>query len=394
MIEPATGGTSPRGFLKVGGHSLARHQLGLALALGAERVICIADGPDPELLILQHVAEEAGASFHRVGGLHGLLALVTSADEVLALGDGVLAWPDLALAELTSYCVLVQPVETGVASGFERLDLNYASASAMRVPGRLFERMGDMPADLDVFATLQRMALQAGIPQKVLSAETLQSGRWSLVQSESDAHGIEPRWIGLHAASAGKSGPSAALAGLGVRAFGPALLHAGSNGTVVAIAAGVLAALALVAGWFGHVGVALGLCAVASIGFDSAALFGRFERRSLLLPLPAIAPALVYSAALDVALLLVLSFYEQISGENILGRIFAPVVLLGLIRLVPAVLTDRRLAHWLADRGVLAAVLGLLAFGGLLRLGICGLAVGLLVAGIVAVGRQERLTPT
>jgi hypothetical protein len=329
-----------------------------------------------------------------VGGLHGLLALVTAADEVLALGDGVLAWPDLALAELTSYCVLVQPVETGVASGFERLDLNYASASAMRVPGRLFERMGDMPADLDVFATLQRMALQAGIPQKVLSAETLQSGRWSLVQSESDAHGIEPRWIGLHAASAGKSGPSAALAGLGVRAFGPALLHAGSNGTVVAIAAGVLAALALVAGWFGHVGVALGLCAVASIGFDSAALFGRFERRSLLLPLPAIAPALVYSAALDVALLLVLSFYEQISGENILGRIFAPVVLLGLIRLVPAVLTDRRLAHWLADRGVLAAVLGLLAFGGLLRLGICGLAVGLLVAGIVAVGRQERLTPT
>jgi hypothetical protein len=49
LIEPAEVARPPegaasapaRGLLRLGGHALARHQLGLALALGAERVICL-----------------------------------------------------------------------------------------------------------------------------------------------------------------------------------------------------------------------------------------------------------------------------------------------------------------------------------------------------------------
>jgi hypothetical protein len=191
--------------------------------------------------------------------------------------------------------------------------------------------------------------------------------------------------------------PCAWLAVLGVRVFGPALLHAGSSGTVVAMAAGVLAALALVSAWFDHVVVALGLCAGAAVWFESAGLFGRFERRSLLLPRPALPPAMIYGAVVDATLLLALTFPQQAAGESLLARGFAPMILLGLVRLVPPVLRalgfgERRLAAWLEDRAVLAVILGAAAFGGLLRFGVAVLALGLLVTGILAVSRQNRLT--
>ena len=52
-----------RAMLRVGGVALARHQLGLALALGCERVICVAPVVDADLVGLQHVTEAGGARF-------------------------------------------------------------------------------------------------------------------------------------------------------------------------------------------------------------------------------------------------------------------------------------------------------------------------------------------
>ena len=391
MIEPAEGGDTLRSALRVGGHALARHQLALALALGAERVICITEGSGADLLMLQHTAEGAGALFHRVPGLHGLLALVSANDDVIALGDGLLAWPDMAISLLANPCVLVQPVEAGLVAGFERLDFNHASASAMRVPGRLFEALGQMPADIDIFSTLQRLALQWGLPRRELTVEAVEHGRWSLLRSEAEAQAIEPRWIALHAGSDRKAALSAWFAGVGVRAFGPALLHAGSSGTVVAIAAAVLAALALVAGWFSHAAVGLLLCAMAAVWFESASLFGQFERRSLLLPKPSLAPSVIYGALVDVSLFLLLAMQGRIA-EPVVARIFPPLMLLGMVRLVPKVLGDRRLSAWLEDRAVLALVLSVAALGGVLGMGVAVLATGLLVLGLVVAGRRDQLT--
>ena len=57
MMEPAGAGqTAPRAFLRVGGATLARHQLGIAVALECQRVICIAREVVPELIALQHEA--------------------------------------------------------------------------------------------------------------------------------------------------------------------------------------------------------------------------------------------------------------------------------------------------------------------------------------------------
>ena len=155
MIEPArTVGEPARAHLRVGGVSLARHQLGVVLALGCQRIICIATSLDPELVALQHVAEDGGASFHCISAPMALLGLVSAGDELIALGEGLLAWPDLAIGQLdTASVVLVQPIEVGLAAGFERLDINHAAAGAMRIPGRLVERLAELPADCDIFST-------------------------------------------------------------------------------------------------------------------------------------------------------------------------------------------------------------------------------------------------
>jgi len=329
-----------RAGLRVGGAVVARYQLALALALGCERIICIMERVDGELLALQHVAEDAGASLHRVDGVGGLLGLVGAGDEVIALADGLLAWPDIALAQLgEGPVVLMQPVETGLAAGFERMDLNHAAAGAIRVPGRLIELMASHPPECDVFSTLQRLALQAGVPQRLLPPQAYEAGCWSLVRTEAEAHGVEPLWIRLLTASPGRTTPSLAVARRAVRLLGPALLHAGSSGTVVGIGGGVACALGLVLGWFGHGALGLGFCAAGWVQFMAASLFGKVERRALRLAAPRVAPMAVYGAIMDGVLGVMLVWNtapDAVRGPG-LGplwlRMFMGVMVLGLARL-------------------------------------------------------------
>jgi hypothetical protein len=197
------------------------------------------------------------------------MGLVSAQDEVIALGDGVLAWPDLAHELLATPAVLVQPVEQGVAAGFERLDFNYASAGAMRFPGRLVERLGELPGDVETFACLQRIALQGGVPQRSVPDDVIAQGRWTLLHNEQEVQAVEPGWISHHLFEDGLRSPSEWLAGQAVRLAGPALLEAGSGGTVVAMAAGVLAALGMVAGGFGAITLGLMLVAAAWLGLPA-----------------------------------------------------------------------------------------------------------------------------
>ena len=80
-----------RGDLTVGGRTLARHQLGLALALGCMRIIVVSESLTSDLVDLQRVAEAKGARFHLAASAHALLPLVTAEDDLIVLGDGLLA---------------------------------------------------------------------------------------------------------------------------------------------------------------------------------------------------------------------------------------------------------------------------------------------------------------
>jgi hypothetical protein len=382
------------GALRVGGMSLVRHQLGLALALGCERVICVTPSQEPEMPVLREATEAAGASFHAVPGVRGMLGLVSVADEVIAFAEGLLVWPELILPLLDAGpCVLAQPVEHGLDAGFERLDINHASAGAMRVPGRLIERLAPLPDDADPFSILQRVALQSGVVQRLLGGDALEAGRWQLVRGEADAHAVEAAWFRLHTLDSGAMGPTALLARRGVRVLGPALLHAGSGGTVVAMAGAVAAGLALVTGWFSLATTGFVCAAAAWTLFLAASLFGRVERRSLRLARPQIDPVLIYTATLDVTLALLMVWNEtDRAGQGLLHRAFAPVMLLGLVRLVPRVMAPGR-AAWLRDRALLALALGAGALMGWLDGTILAGAAFYLGAGLYAVRSSSQLTP-
>ena len=213
MMEPAhAGGTMPRAFLRLGGATLAQHQLIVALAAGCERIACIARALTPELIALQHEAERAGAKFHMISGARALSGLVTANDELLVIGEGlVAALPDALDMLGDAPAILVLPAQTAVPQGFERIDLNHAAAGLMLLPGRLVERLNDLPADAEPTSALLRIGLQAGIAQRGVAEPAVSAGHWLMVRDEEAAHAAELDWMQRHTAGRGKA-PGMALA--------------------------------------------------------------------------------------------------------------------------------------------------------------------------------------
>ena len=385
MLEAARGSPAVlRAELKVGAGTLARYQLALVLAMECERIICIARQMTPDLIRLQHDAEGAGARFHVVPGARALAGLVTANDEVLAIADGLLALPQAALELLQgSAVVLVQPVEQGVAAGFERIDLNYASAGIIRIPGRLVERLNELPADCDVVSALTRIALQAGIAQRELPAEVRDGVRWRLVRDEDDAHGTEAGWIAIHLGDDAPATPGAVLARFGVRHFGPAMLHAGSGGNAVAVGASAMVLMALASGWFGLTATALICLGLAWMVRRAATMLFRAERESLALPVLRERREAVFVWLLDAATVTVLAWSAgAFPWLSFWQRAFAPLMLLCLVRLMARAI-DRRAAAWIGDRLLLALILAIAAGAGVLSQAVPLLATILAFAGIL-----------
>jgi hypothetical protein len=414
MIEPASSGageapgqdvSADRGLragLRIGGVALARHQLGAMLALGCERVICIAPAIDADLASLQLLAQQAGVRLQVASGPHALLGMVTATDEVIGLADGLFAEPPLLSGLLEDGpAVLVQPIDPGLAAGFERIDINHAAAGAWRVPGRLVERLADLPADCDAFSALQRVALQAGIAQRPLPVTPLDASRWVLLRSEGEALSSEVAWIRRHADQAGPGNPSFELSRRVVGAFGATLLHGGSGSAIAAAGGFAMVLLAIVAGWFGHPVVAFVLAAIAWLVFLVAALLSRIIRVGLNLASTRVPRAQLFGWLLDAVLVLLADWAirlqlpgpgessalgPEMSGHG--GALFASVMLVGLCRLV-AVSAEARWHAWLDDRGLLALVLavGIAVAPGMVVVRM--LAIAVLAAGLIGGYRRK-----
>lgn len=394
MLETAAPGSNePRAFLRIGGMTVARQQLALALALGCERIVCIVHAASPELAELQQAAESAGAHFNLIPGPRQLIGLVTTIDEVIVLGDGLfVSTPDAAALLEQGPAVLVQPIEQGLAAGFERLDINTAGAAAMRIPGRLVERIAELPADCDATSALQRIALQAGVRQRQIPGPVGAALFWSLVRSEEEAHALEPLWIRQRTREDAPLGPSRWIALLAVRGLGPALLHAGSGAGVMAIAAAVLAILALGTGWFGFSGIALGFCGLGWITRETAAMLARIEGDGSPASGP-IASRVAYGWLID-AVMVTLATWSAGAlhpGLPLADRIFPPLVLIGLLRMLPRTL-DGRWSRWLDDRALLALFLSVTILAGVGTGAIYLASVLLLVLGILLPRGEQRLT--
>ncbi|MFC4295499.1 hypothetical protein ACFO0A_10585 [Novosphingobium tardum] len=407
-IEPsADDPATPRGFVRVAGRSIVQHQLGAVLAIGAERVICIAEGLPGELIALQHAAERAGLNFQIAANARGLARLVGPDDELFVLLDGLLAMPEEVKALSGSLAgpgsvVLVQLVEQGVASGYERIDLNHAAAGLLRMPGRLVARLAELPAEWNPQSALLRIAVQAGLPQRVLPGELADSARWNLVRGEDDAHRIEPPWLRLHTVGEAPGsdlthqGPGAATAGWLVRRLGPGLLHAGTKPSLVAAGAGMIGLFALGAAWFSWSTLAFVLLAAAGVVRRMAALLERIERDSFRTDRARFGDIL--SWLID-ALFVVATTWRALGtpalGVSIYAAGFAALVLFGMLRLLSRSAAPARLRGWFSDR--LLAGLGLAAASltnvfGLALMGACLilLLIALLADGTAADAAENR----
>lgn len=389
MADPAT----PRAFLRVGATTIARQQLALALALRCERIVCIARGMRPELIELQHEVEANGAQFNVIPGPRSLLGLITATDELIVVSDGLFVSTAEAADLLgKGEAVLVQPVDQGLAAGFERIDLNNAAAGAMRIPGRLVDGIADLPADCDATSALQRLALQANVRQRPIPAADSGSLFWTLVRDDAEAHDLEPLWIHHRTRDDQPPNLSRAIALLVVRRFGPGILHAGSGAAHLAIGAAILAAIAIGLGWFGFFAAGLVVCALGWITREIAGLLARVEAGPAPVRQGLLEQVAAYGWMIDAVIIGLVAFGSPGHvWQPVPDRLFPPFMLVALLRILPNAVHGRWTA-WLGDRALLALALASAVAGGAGSYVTHAGAVVAALAGIALPGLTKRLT--
>ncbi len=387
-----------RGLLPIGGRSIMRHQLGLAMALGCARIVVLAETLTGDLVALQHAAEAGGARFHVIASARALAPLVAAEDELFVMSEGLLAMPEDALRLLgDGPVILTLPVETGLIAGFERIDINSASAGAMLLPGKLVAGLGDLPGDWNPGAALLRIAVQARMIQRELPSVLLDQGRWRLIRDEAEAHRAEPGWVRLHTAGAHLRSPGRWIAASVVRWLGPALLHAGTRPYVIALAAAITALLGGGAGWFGWPSAGFALLSFAWLVQQVAGLLARVERDSLLAWSGRPPLDIAAEWGLDAVFITLCAWRSEIPAVTGVPwgiAWFPPVILFLLLRLLWRLQPGEGWTWWLTDRFVAGAVLAgcsvLLPFDFTLRL----LVVSLMVAGLILVRHGADPSPT
>jgi hypothetical protein len=253
----------------------------------------------------------------------------------------------------------------------------------MLIPGRLIERLNDLPADVDPVSSLLRIALQAGVTQRPVSDTVFASGRWLLICTEDQAQSAEVNWMERHTAGRGRT-PGLAVAAFAVRRLGAALLHAGSGYRAIGLSAVVAILMAAGLAWYGFFAIAFALCGPAWVVFRASVLVNQIQVDALGGKRSWFSMATLVALLIDVVMIGILTAAAPDSAsEPLWQRAFAPVILFGLLALVPRAVTGRW-TEWLADRSVLSLLLCGLAVLDWLTIGVSALAVLLVFAGVFA----------
>ena len=394
MLEPVGAGQPMRrAFLRVGGKSLAQHQAEAALACGCERIVCLVRTMSPDLAMLQQGVEAAGRVFHSIAAPRDLAGIVTASDELIVFAEGLLVDPVVLSHHLDGGpAVLVQPVETGVPEGFERLDLNHASAGILRIPGRLADPLAELPADANTASALTRIALQDGIAMREIPAAARTGVIWRLVTSEMDAYALDNDWIAHRIGEARGTSPAKWVARVAALTFGPSLLHSGNAGSILGWSAAAATVLALAFAWLGWSVVAFVLLAIAWLVLQTALVLRRLEIAPPILDLDTVSRLALLEWGVDLGLIATMVLAISSSTTHTMAMtIFPPLILVLLLRLIPQVLGDDW-TDWIRDRALLACLLILLLLLGVLPGGIRVLAVVLAVIGLILTAGRTRLT--
>ena len=261
--NPAPGRVRPA-FANFAGAMIVERQLDLARKLGAERVACLVDAVDCEVVQLQHRAERAGLKFRAIRRPDRLAGMVTADDELLVFAPGVLPDDDAVQTALERKTVLALPADIAVPLGYERLDPELAWAGVMLLPGVTVERLGDLPQDVDVPSALMRLTLQSSTGVTRLDRELLAENKWHLDPDRETLDRREKAWIDAQRRQIAFRAPGLAVAErAGARLARDLLGRAGE--TLPIILAGLSAVGALGAGIFGYIAIGLGLTTLTAL---------------------------------------------------------------------------------------------------------------------------------
>lgn len=363
-----------RAELVLAGRSVLAWQVALLRTLGAERILCLCDGAQGEVLRLQHAVEAEGAAFHALRGFSALPALVRAEDELIILRDGLV--PDTALASsllaatprqrhLIACLPKDSPLAVSHPDDFERIDAARCWAGLLVMRGAAVQNLADFPADAEPVSVLLRLALQAGTPCIDLTAAQLSPETWLLADNAAMLAAHEQGLIARAGGGADWGAPLAAVAGVLVRRLAPRGLVQG-----MPIAAGIALTLLLgasVTAAFGAAAAGLALAAAGAFAGAAAAAYASLAGQLRREP-GAVQSAALLSRAVDglaaAALLLALA-PPQLWAASWAPLAFCGPLAIGLARLAARGSSAAAAAIW-ADRAsqlaglALAAALGFL----------------------------------
>jgi len=317
-------------FRDFAGSRIIERQVDLALAVGCEVIACLVEGVGREVIEAQRRAERAGARFVPIQEARPLSGLVSGADELFVLASGLLPNEDALLRQTGRPGILAFPAQDAVARGYERIDAEFAWSGAMLIHGANVERLSELPPDADIIAALLRIALQSGMRTVPIEKRLLDEGLWHLSPSDEELAEREARWISSHATPAPFTAPGLAISErIGARLARDIL--GGRGARIPAIAAGLAGVLALSLGILGY--------SIAALGFGALmAVFGAagetVERIAQAGQVGARRSALTKATdwLLDPILAILIGLASPEDTEWL--RLFVPVVLFGLLRLV------------------------------------------------------------
>jgi len=357
----------PRALVRVGGSTLAQHQLGVARALKCQRVVCFARGTSPDLIALQHDAERAGMKFRILRDAHALSAIVTARDELLIISEGLLVDAESAAEAVNGKLgVLVQPAQGAVDAGFERIDADHAAAGISLVAGQLVEQLHDLPPDVDVPSALMRVALQRGSSRREVPPELRAGVRWRMIASETEADAIEDPWLRHALGAVLYRTPGFLAAYLAARLLGPLLLQSGNAARVAALAGLFVFAIAVGLGWFGLSAPAFIACAIAWLSVELVGAFGKIASKISSASSPASARAKWLGWLCDIVIALQIALVWPLAPQiGLMAMIFAPVMFVLLLRIASRIFS-KLASGWVMDRALLCIGLAIAAIAGII----------------------------
>ncbi len=354
-----------RAELSLAGRPVLARQVDWLRSIGCERIWCLCERIDGEVLRLQQEVEAAGGSFQPLRGFLHLPALVRAEDELVILADGLLPDPALVAALLAqatpprfvAALAATSPLVAQHPQDFERIDAQQHWAGLLVMRGAPVQHLADFPPDADAISLLLRLALQAGTPCRALPGDDPAPAGWLLASDETALAVQEQALITRAAGVADWRRPSQGLVRAGALVLAPEGLAKGP--LVAASAAAVLHLGAIAAAVWGAGATGLALAALGALAAGLAGALGRMAAE-LLGKGGASVRFTRLDTAVDVALAAVLLIALSPTGS------IAPLAMLGPVLVGLARLTTTTWLTMMADRAVLPVALAISAAIGLL----------------------------